>query len=99
MKSCEYCGAVIHDEDQFCLQCGKKVKNYNDTATGGTFIYGFFSFFIPLLGFLMYLMLKGTRNPQAKTSIRWAFIGLAFYVVATVILLLFYFYILVEILT
>ena len=99
MKTCEYCGALIHDEDQYCLECGKKVKSNTDITTGNTFVYGFFSFFLPILGFVLYFLLRDTRSIQAKTSLRWAFIGIAFYVIGAILLLLFYFYIIVEILT
>ena len=99
MKKCTYCGATMHEDDQYCLQCGKKVKTYPNDISTNRFVYGFFSFFIPLLGFILYFLLKDTRSIQAKTSLRWAFIGLIMYVILGLLLFLFYFYILVEIFT
>ncbi|XMB72449.1 hypothetical protein RJI07_00760 [Mycoplasmatota bacterium WC30] len=100
METCQNCGAFVNENQDFCLECGKKIQRTDSVnESGGTFLYGLFSFFIPLLGLILWLVLRDSKPKAAKTSIRWAIGGFFTYIFFFALIILFYFYILVEILT
>ncbi len=100
MPTCQNCGALVNSDQDFCIECGKKIIKKDEINESGTrFFYGFFGFFIPLLGFIVYLILRDTKPKAARTSIRWAIGGFLSYFLVFGLIFLFYFYILIEIIT
>jgi uncharacterized membrane protein len=99
MKTCEICGAQLHDSDTYCPSCGSNLKSDVKDLSSHLFFYRLVSLIIPLLGFILYFMIKDTRPRAAKASLRWALFGLFVYVALAVLLFLFYLFILVGILS
>ncbi len=101
MIECKYCGARIHEDDEFCASCGKPVERAKPKKDLGEnpFVFGLISFFMPLFGFILYLLNKRTEPGRAKTCMKWTIFGTIFYLVVIGLLILFYLFIIIEILT
>lgn len=76
---CSKCGKEIRDEAVACVHCGCKIENRkisfahsNDAPSTGFAILGFF---IPLVGFILYLVNKDTAPLKAKSAGKGALIG------------------------
>lgn len=89
MKYCEYCGTQLEDNDNFCFNCGTKCEkivnnnNYNNyympnntnIDDQSVFGYNLLSFFIPLIGIILYVSWKQEYPVKAKNCFKWAIIG------------------------
>ena len=92
MKFCTKCGKEIHDDAVFCVHCGcateamNRPAAVNDAPSGGFWALGFF---IPLAGFILYLVDKDTRPLRAKSAGKGALTGfltgLAFWILYIVV--------------
>ena len=74
---CRNCGKEILDEAVICVHCGcstqtNAVANTNDAPSTGLAVLGFF---IPLAGFILWLVNKDTKPLMAKSAGRGALIG------------------------
>lgn len=101
MINCEYCGAKIHEDDKVCLSCGRKVsviKN-KDKKESNNFFYKLLSFFIPVLGIVLAIINKISNSNRSKVCFRFSIFGFLFYILLIGLIFLFYFYILIKILT
>lgn len=87
MKYCTQCGNPCEDSGTFCSNCGAKLNEQPQQsayqqpaapmkASDGKFIYGLIGFFFPLIGFILWLVLKGDREGDAKRAGRGAIIGI-----------------------
>ncbi|MDY3863884.1 MAG: zinc-ribbon domain-containing protein [Eubacteriales bacterium] len=77
MKFCSHCGAQIEDDAVICVKCGrstggKTVQQEADAPSAG---FSVLSFFIPLVGLILYLVWKDTYPLKAKGCGKWALIG------------------------
>ena len=76
---CKHCGAEIADEAVIFVKCGKPVAEMPGTvsaesdkpSTGLNIL----SFFIPLVGLILYLTQKNQYPVKAKAVGKWALIG------------------------
>ena len=78
MKFCQKCGKEIMDEAVVCPGCGCAVANniskneFNDAPDNG---YAILSFFIPIIGLILYLTKKDTMPLKANSAGKGALIG------------------------
>ena len=86
---CKHCGAEIADEAVICVKCGKPVAEMpgtvsadNDKPSTGLNIL---SFFIPLVGLILYLTQKNQYPVKAKALGKWALIGWITGIVLTIV--------------
>ena len=86
---CKHCGAEIADEAVICVKCGKPVAEMpgtvsaeNDKPSTGLNIL---SFFIPLVGLILYLTQKNQYPVKAKALGKWALIGWITRIVLTIV--------------
>jgi uncharacterized membrane protein YvbJ len=98
---CPHCGASIHENSKNCIECGKRVTREKAINTHNelTFLPGVLSFILPLLGFILYLVLKDTRSFTSKACLKGAIVGLVFYLIIGVLFFLFWFFVLIGIFT
>ena len=86
---CKHCGAEIADEAVICVKCGKPVAEMpgtvsaeNDKPSTGLNIL---SFFIPLVGLILYLTQKNQYPVKAQALGKWALIGWITGIVLTIV--------------
>jgi flagellar FliL protein len=83
MKYCSYCGAEVNDEAVVCIKCGCSVSNTtnqvigivnpNDAPSKG---FAVLSFFLPLVGFILWLVWNNSSPKKAKSCGIGALIGI-----------------------
>ena len=80
MKYCQHCGQEIHDEAVVCVHCGRSCDSVNESAnikaedkqSAGLNIV---SFFIPIVGLILYCLNMKEFPIKAKGIGRAALIG------------------------
>ena len=75
MKFCSKCGKEIFEEAVVCPNCGCAVegaKAVNDAPNAG---FAVLSFFIPIVGLILYLVYKDSAPLKAKSAGKWGLIG------------------------
>ena len=74
MKYCQKCGKEIVDDVIVCPGCGCQIGNIdsNDAPSIG---FAILSFFIPILGLILYLAWKDNSPKKAKSAGKGALIG------------------------
>ncbi len=85
MDFCENCGKEIPDHLKFCPHCGA----YIEKIEGRTFGYGILSFFIPIIGIVLYLVWRKEKPKAAKSAIKGWILNVALKVIALIIVLIF----------
>ena len=93
MKYCSHCGKEIFDEAVICPNCGcavagndlKRITRKDTPSTGLNIL----SFFIPIVGLILYLLLKDEEPKKANAVGKWALIGvgvgLGLWIIITII--------------
>ena len=84
MKFCSKCGREIVDEAVVCPHCGCAVAQVdaNDAPSMG---FAVISFFIPIVGLILYLFFKDKSPMKARSAGKGALIGVAVGVVLSII--------------
>ena len=76
MKFCRHCGKEIMDEAVICPNCGCGTEKAgiapDDAPSGGMAVLGFF---FPLIGLIIYLVIKDNKPKKAKSAGKGALIG------------------------
>jgi uncharacterized membrane protein YvbJ len=76
MKYCRHCGAEMVDDAVLCVKCGCPVENI--TIAGETDApnmgYAVMSFFLPIVGLILYFMWKDKTPLKAKSCGKGALI-------------------------
>ena len=74
---CINCGNKLDDGAIFCSKCGiytdDYIKNKDDKPS---FILEFFSFFVPLFGFIIYWFSNNSKPNRADLCLRYAVFGI-----------------------
>ena len=83
---CNNCGEQIDDKAVVCPKCGVPVKNKNLTNDASSAGFAVLSFFIPLIGLILYLIWKDEYPLKAKSCGKGALIS----VIVSVVVTLFY---------
>lgn len=86
MKFCSHCGAQIDDDAVICVKCGCQATAtkvpLNDRPSVG---FAILSFFIPLVGLILYLVWHTESPLKAKSCGKGALIGVGVNVGLTLI--------------
>ena len=87
MRFCSYCGKEIENDAYICVHCGRKVssqteKNQDDAPSTGLAVL---SFFIPLIGLILFLMWNNTSPLKAKSCGKGALIGVIVSIILTIL--------------
>lgn len=77
MKFCSHCGAQIDDQAVVCVHCGVSTGTSAQSVQPDAPSIGFaiLSFFIPLVGLILYLIWKDKTPLRAKSCGKGALIG------------------------
>ena len=79
---CKNCGKEIDDQAVICVHCGvatnDEALNPEDRPSIGLNIL---SFFIPLIGLILYFTMKKDTPNKAKSIIKWTIVSIMIYVV------------------
>ena len=75
MKFCSKCGKEILDEAVVCPHCGCAVTPNINTDDAPNMGYAVLGFFIPVVGFILYLINKDKTPLKAKSAGKGALIG------------------------
>jgi hypothetical protein len=77
MKYCRYCGAEMFDEAVLCVKCGCQVENVSvsNEADAPSMGFAVLSFFIPLVGLILYLTWKDKTPLKARSCGKGALVG------------------------
>ncbi len=82
MAFCTNCGRQIDDKAVICVNCGCQVKGGNDSSNFGIALL---SFFIPLVGLILWAIWKDEYPLKAKSAGKGALIGVIVGIVCGVI--------------
>lgn len=85
MKYCSHCGKEIMDAAIICPNCGCSVSDRNfkkDTPSAGLNVL---SFFIPLVGLILYIIYHNDSPNKAKGIAVWALIGFVFSIILVIL--------------
>lgn len=66
MVYCRNCGATINEKAVICPHCGVQQQRENEDK--GSIGYGILGFFIPIVGFILFVLWYDTRPKSAKYS-------------------------------
>lgn len=101
METCPHCGASVSVGDKRCVECGKKITLKKTPVYKGKsyFFHRVVSFVIPILGFIISAQQRHSDPLASKIARKWSVAGLLAYLLAFGILVLFYLYIIIEIIT
>ncbi len=91
---CKKCGKEVLDEAVICIHCGcstqdtlNPIVNATDAPSTGMAVLGFF---IPIAGFIIWLINKDTKPSMAKSAGKGALIGfivsIAFSIISSVVM-------------
>lgn len=88
---CPNCGNQNNVNNDVCLYCGTRLKNNNvvekndDKSNVGLNIL---SFFVPLIGVILYFLLKKEQPVKAKNCCKSAIIGVVVFVILCIVLII-----------
>lgn len=83
MAYCKNCGQLIDDKAVVCVHCGVSVQN--TAADNPSIGLKVLSFFIPIVGLILYLVKKDQTPVSAKEYGKWALIGFIVGIVFSII--------------
>jgi len=75
MKYCQNCGQQLEDGATYCPRCGRATGEVQNPYDSGSIGWGVLGFFLPLVGFILYLNWKNSRPKNAKRAGTGALIG------------------------
>ena len=90
---CKNCGRTVDDTSSYCNNCGARIDNKpnadvsEDNSNLGFAILGFF---IPIVGFILFLIYEEKKPKRAKSAGKGALIGFITKIVLAIILVILY---------
>ena len=73
---CKHCGKEIMDDSAFCTYCGGNVRENSVAAKDESSpVLAVWGFFIPVVGFLLWLIYHEKQPLMAKSAAKGALIG------------------------
>ena len=87
MAFCKNCGKEIDNNTTFCPHCGGSQDNKPAVVDNGGFGWGLLGFCIPLVGLILFLVWKDTKQKTSKAAGKGALISVIISVVYYVIII------------
>ena len=85
---CEKCGNMLNDNDVFCGKCGTKIYAQKvEVIDKPSMLLNLVGFFAPLVGLILYLILKDEEPIRAKAIGKWALIGVVLEAALTILVI------------
>ena len=84
---CNHCGKEIIDEAVVCPHCGCAVAKKQTELDAPSMGFAVLSFFIPLIGFILWLLWKDKTPLKARSCGKGALIGVIVSVASSVLML------------
>lgn len=87
---CKNCGKEISIDAKICPKCGYNLKGRVSTVDSFTnFVICAVSFFIPIVGFILWVVLRNENNNKAKNALIASCIGLFMSFLLTLLVIVF----------
>lgn len=90
---CRNCGSKIDDNSAYCTRCGARIDDIvhpNDSDEGSSVWFAVLGFFIPIVGFILFLVYEGKKPKRAKAAGKGALIGFITKIALSIILTILY---------
>ena len=87
---CSKCGKEIDDKAVICVGCGNRVSGASAEVDKPSGLMAVLSFFVPLVGLILYLVYNDTKPLLAKSAGKGALIGVIVSVALTVLFVIVY---------
>lgn len=90
---CKNCGRAVDDNSLYCYNCGVRLDNTscaNISEDNSSFGFAVLGFFIPIAGFILFLIYEGKKPKRAKSAGKGALIGFITKIVLSIILVIIY---------
>ena len=90
---CKNCGRAVDDNSLYCYNCGARLDNTsseNISEDNSSFGFAVLGFFIPIAGFILFLIYEGKKPKRAKSAGKGALIGFITKIVLSIILIILY---------
>lgn len=75
MKYCDKCGSELMNDSKFCSSCGKNLNSNIQENSTSVVICAIVGLLFPIIGAILYYVLKKTDIKAAKTANTCAWIG------------------------
>lgn len=75
MKYCSHCGKELMDEAVVCTGCGCAVANISNITDVPSIVLNVLSFFLPVVGLILFIAFYEKTPMKAKAIGKWALIG------------------------
>lgn len=89
MAYCRNCGAPISDKAVICPRCGVAQSNSDSLTDSGSLGWGVLSFFLPIVGLILFLVWRQEKPKSARVSGIGALIGTGVNVLLSIGILIF----------
>ena len=89
---CKKCGNMLNDNDVFCGKCGTKIYAQKvEVIDKPSTLLNLVGFFAPLVGLILYLILKDEEPIRARAIGKWSIIGVVSEMVLTILVVVLWF--------
>lgn len=78
---CNRCGKQIPDNSKYCPECGANVNAQNGQGDETSFGYALLSFFIPVVGLVLFIIWNKEYPKKAKSCLNGIIAGVVMWVV------------------
>ena len=88
---CKNCGRTVDDTSSYCNNCGARIDNKSNaiiSEDSSSFGFAILGFFIPIVGFILFLIYEGKKPKRAKSAGKGALIGFIIKIVLSIILVI-----------
>lgn len=76
MMYCRHCGKEIDIESRVCPKCGYNLKSSSTVDPFTNFIICAISFLLPIVGFILWLVMRSENNSKAKNALIASCVGI-----------------------
>ena len=90
---CKNCGSPVDDTSSYCTNCGAWIDNKSNaiiSEDSSSFGFAVLGFFIPIVGFILFLIYEEKKPKRAKSAGKGALIGFITRIVLSAIFVILY---------
>ena len=88
---CRNCGKIVDDSATYCMNCKTRFDNNNKGSDDrSSFGFAILGFFIPIVGFILFLLYERKKPKRAKSAGKGALIGFTTTIIISIILVILY---------